>query len=1163
MRCYNGASGDCTSTAVTAAPTKIATTTTLANGKSSQVVTTLMSQGLPTEVDAYDFGATAPTRKTITTYAALGNNIQDRPQTLTVYDGSGNVYAQKSYAYDEYSPTLSGVSGLSTISGSRGNLTTVKSLVSGASTISTHFHYDDAGQLVSSTDGNGNTTSYGYDPTDTYITSKTYPPVPAGTFSESYVHDNNTGLLTQSKDVNQQSTTYSYDSMLRNTAVGNPDGGYVQTAYSSANQMTVGVLLPTGTFATSTNQYDGYGRLAHSTDAAGNTTDISYDSMGRQYSVSNPHSSASNNSDGTVYYGYDMLGRMTKLTNQDGSVQYYCYDGVATAAQPNCQSHLGSGANTGTWIDFQDEQGNQWQRSLDAFGRITEVMEPNGVTSASTMETDYGYDVLNNLIAVTQWGGPSGSSNARTRGFSYDNLSRLITASNPETGSITYSYDANGNLISKKDARITINYSPSGSPIDALNRVTGKSYSDNTPPVTYTYDSGLYGIGRLTSGASVDANGVPVTSSFAYDPMGRMTSSTQCANSVCGTTTAHWNLAGGLASLTYPSSRAVTYSYDSAARLSAVVFDNFNGSSVNYPYYAVNQAGGYWPSGLVRTAQIGNGLYEFTHENNRLQVDGFTVSTSGALSCGSNSGANLMQLGLNYSPTNNNGNVLGITDYINSNHSQTFNYDTLSRVSSAVQSDNAFNQLYTIDAWGNMSQSGPPNMFQQPFTVNNQVQGFCYDASGNLLDQGGCSNPHAYTYDAANRVVALSGITAYTYDANGLRVVKNLGGSAIQYFYFGGQPIAELNINTWSDYIFAGSKRVAVSTSAGAQDPNGTQAATTTTYYHGDHLGSARMMTTGTILTDGSTPSYATYAPFGQLVSGDVPSHYKFTGKERDTETGLDYFGARYYASSMGRFSSPDPSGLYYADPTNPQSFNLYGYVMNNPLTNIDPNGLDCIHINNDTGEYEGFESGDCDNSTTEKSNSGQYIDGTVNTIDTTTGDTSGVVTGYDGTSSDGNLMAGTFGTAQGQQLDTQMDPDDARIQQLAIGITEDSQHSFGCFAQAYGVGAPSAAIGQAGSILFNASQNLVGKARFGGALGGSTSFTSEAAMAARSSSWGSIPFRVPTPVGTPFTGSFAMRSSSTLGGAAGRYAPYVGAAGKALGAAGVAYSSYRLWNCL
>ena len=78
----------------------------------------------------------------------------------------------------------------------------------------------------------------------------------------------------------------------------------------------------------------------------------------------------------------------------------------------------------------------------------------------------------------------------------------------------------------------------------------------------------------------------------------------------------------------------------------------------------------------------------------------------------------------------------------------------------------------------------------------------------------------------------------------------------------------------------------------------------------------------------------------GSLYDGDVRS--RCTGKERDAESGNDYFGARYYSSNMGRFSSPDPSQLYYADPTNPQSFNLYSYALNNPLKNTDPTGLYC-----------------------------------------------------------------------------------------------------------------------------------------------------------------------------------------------------------------------------
>src|SRR5437016_8976174 len=69
----------------------------------------------------------------------------------------------------------------------------------------------------------------------------------------------------------------------------------------------------------------------------------------------------------------------------------------------------------------------------------------------------------------------------------------------------------------------------------------------------------------------------------------------------------------------------------------------------------------------------------------------------------------------------------------------------------------------------------------------------------------------------------------------------------------------------------------------------------------------------------------------------------KFTGKQRDSESNLDYFGARYYASTMGRFLSPDwaekPQPVPYADVTDPQSLNLYAYVKNNPTTSTDPNG--------------------------------------------------------------------------------------------------------------------------------------------------------------------------------------------------------------------------------
>ncbi len=120
-------------------------------------------------------------------------------------------------------------------------------------------------------------------------------------------------------------------------------------------------------------------------------------------------------------------------------------------------------------------------------------------------------------------------------------------------------------------------------------------------------------------------------------------------------------------------------------------------------------------------------------------------------------------------------------------------------------------------------------------------------------------------------------------------------------------------------------------------------------YYFSDHLGSTSIVTnaTGSIVEDDSD-----YYPYGgeMVVTDSVPQNYKFTGKERDAETGLDYFGARYYASSMGRWMSPDwaakPTTVPYANFGDPQSLNLYQYVGNNPLSRADADGHSTLVFN-------------------------------------------------------------------------------------------------------------------------------------------------------------------------------------------------------------------------
>ena len=133
------------------------------------------------------------------------------------------------------------------------------------------------------------------------------------------------------------------------------------------------------------------------------------------------------------------------------------------------------------------------------------------------------------------------------------------------------------------------------------------------------------------------------------------------------------------------------------------------------------------------------------------------------------------------------------------------------------------------------------------------------------------------------------------------------------------------------EYIYFNGERI-----ARIDRPTGT-----VNYYFSNHLGSASVITSATAVIQEQMDFY----PFGGVAysSGSDPNHYKFTGKERDSESGLDNFGARYFTSSLGRFMTPDwatrPTAVPYAVFGDPQSLNLYTYVRNDPVTRADADG--------------------------------------------------------------------------------------------------------------------------------------------------------------------------------------------------------------------------------
>jgi RHS repeat-associated protein len=336
------------------------------------------------------------------------------------------------------------------------------------------------------------------------------------------------------------------------------------------------------------------------------------------------------------------------------------------------------------------------------------------------------------------------------------------------------------------------------------------------------------------------------------------------------------------------------------------------------------------PSSLLNGSSLASTFYY----NSRLQPCRISVKSSGTAptSCTdtTNTG-NALDFNYNFNlSASDNGNVIKITNNRDATRSINYGYDNLNRMAYAYTDGNLWGETYQIDPWGNLNKiqayTGKPQSenLNQMAGPNNQFTGMSYDAAGNLLSDG-VSN---YVFDGENRITTGAGVT-YTYDGNGRRVKKSSG--TLCWYGSGPDPLDEtdLNGNLTNEYIFFSNKRIARRDSSN-----------NVFYYFADHLGTSRVL----VQSGQISPCYdADFYPYGverTPVVNSCPQNYKFTGKERESESGLDNFGARHDSSNLGRFMSPDP-GLFHFEA--PQSLNRYVYAMNNPLLFIDPDGKDLL----------------------------------------------------------------------------------------------------------------------------------------------------------------------------------------------------------------------------
>ncbi|MBV9210245.1 MAG: RHS repeat protein, partial [Acidobacteria bacterium] len=798
-------------------PQIVSTTTQLLDGGANQVSKQAFKYDAYnnlTDTWDYDYGAgqapAYPLRHSHTDYLAYSNGVTyngiavhicnlpagtwvKAVDTTTGVEAT-NFSAKSELRYDETSYPLieyGAVTGWSTpntnalYAKARGNVTTKVNWKDNASYVVTHAQYDQLGNLRKAWDARGQLSQIEYSSAYYYAfpTKTISAPVPDPnstsdatiTFETNSLYDLPSGLLTSITDANGQTTNIEYyDALDRPTRVLSAGGAWTSFEYGdNAGNLFLRVQSAFDASRTleSRQYFDGLGRSVRSYKSEGATwlvADTQYDALSRVWRVSNPYRNtglggAINPSDIWTTTQYDALGRARLVTMPDGATVTTTYNGNATT--------------------ITAPQDKSRRTVTDALGRLTQVIEnPGGLN----YQTNYSYDVMGNLRKVVQ--------GAQERFFMYDALNRLVRAKMVEqevndnlslTDSVTghngwslgYTYDDNGNVLTRTDARgITTTYA-----YDALNRNTTVRYSDAPQGgINHFYDGATNGKGMAWKDEMLGADGSLITLD-SYDAQGRPMVERQQfkADGVWSpsyTVQQSYGLASQLLSQTYPSGHVTTYLYDDAGR--PLSFSGNLGDGVERSYASATS---YDTAGRMQEERYGTltPLYQKLRYNVRGQLYDVRLSTLPRIT--SETDWNRGCLAFYYSNLNpqwgasasdNNGNVMKSENYVptsDGSYNMTqdrYDYDPLNRLLSMSEYQNGqgtmvFKQAYAYDQFGNRT-------INQTTTTNttgiNKLALGIDSASNRLTVPTGLTG--AITYDKAGNLITdtYTGTGARTYD---------------------------------------------------------------------------------------------------------------------------------------------------------------------------------------------------------------------------------------------------------------------------------------------------------------------------------------------------------------------------------------------------------------